>query len=49
MTVFQQMIVFLLLLVVAASLATVLLYTKGWIELPTAVLEVVEKGLALIR
>ena len=49
MTVFQQMIVFLLLLVVAASLATVLLYTKGWIELPPAVLEVVEKGLALIQ
>lgn len=49
MTVFQQFIVFLLLLVVAAFLATVYLYTKGWIELPTSVLNVIEKGLSLIQ
>jgi hypothetical protein len=49
MTVFQQILVFLLLLVVAAFLATIYLYTKGWIELPTAVLNVVEKGLSLIQ
>ena len=49
MTVFQQFIVFLLLLVVAGFLATVYLYTKGWIELPTAVLDVIEKGLSLIQ
>ncbi len=49
MTVFQQFIVFLLLLVVAGLLATVYLYTKGWIELPTAVLDMIEKGLSLIQ
>ena len=49
MTVFQQFVVLLLLLVVAAFLATIYLYTKGWIELPTAVLNVIEKGLSLIQ
>ncbi len=49
MTVFQQILVFLLLLVVATFLATIYLYTKGWIELPTAVINVVEKGLSLIQ
>ena len=49
MTVFQQFIVLLLLLVVAAFLATLYLYTNGWIELPPLILDWVEKGLSLIR
>jgi hypothetical protein len=48
MSVFQQFIVLLLLLVVAAFLMTIYLYTNGWIELPAVVLNLVEKGLSLI-
>lgn len=48
MTVFQQFIVLLLLLVVALFLATIYLYINGWIELPQVVLNIIEKGLALI-
>ena len=49
MTVFQQFIVLMLLLVVAALLTTIYLYTNGWIELPPAVLNLIEKGLSLIQ
>lgn len=49
MNVFQQWIVFLLLLLVTSILATIYLYTHGWIELPPVVLEAIEKGLSLIR
>lgn len=49
MSVFQQFIVLLLLLVVALFLATIYLYTNGWIELPEVVLNLVDKGLSLLQ
>lgn len=48
MSIFQQVIVFLLLLMVTMVLGTVYLYIQGWVELPPSVLEIVEKGLNLI-
>ena len=48
MTKFQQLIIFLLEVVVVLVLATVYLYITGRIDLPPVVMEVIEKGLSLI-
>ena len=48
MTQFQQLIIFLLEVVVVLILATVYLYITGRIDLPQVVLDVIEKGLSLI-
>lgn len=48
LSVFQQLIVILLEIVVVMILATVYLYITGRIDLPPVVIDVIEKGLSVI-